>query len=279
MRIRLFVYVFLLLALRAVSAGATGSCWISDYPGGPSLNFVSDNDGVNQKTYWLNYNGTTSGLTFKVKLSSNSPQKMQIQKLKAVNGLVSAPISFPADTGNLIHGPAKLIAKDDNSKCTWDFQIGKILRLNFGGPTPITDFTTVCPNLSVTGIHAISHIRIAWYIQHTFDGDLQLTVTAPNNVTVPLSTNIGGSGDNYGQGFTEQFGFPQLTVFDDDAANLITSANPPYVGVFMPQSPLSVYNGLTGNQANGTWQLCVADGTAGDTGYLLGGYMEIWDLD
>lgn len=279
MKVRLFVYAFLCLVLRSVSAGATGSCWISDYPGGPSLTFVSDNNDVNQKTYWLNYNGVTSGLSFKVKLSPASPLKTQVQKLKNINGLVSVPISFPADPSNLIHGPAKFTAKDDNSKCDWDFTVGTILKLNFGGPTLIPDFTTVCPNLNVMGIHTISHIRIGWYIQHTFDGDLQLTVTAPNNVTVPLSTNIGGSGDNYGQGFSEQFGFPQLTVFDDDGSNPITSANPPFVGIFMPQSPLSVYNGLTGNQANGIWQLCVADGTAGDTGYLLGGYMEIWDQD
>jgi subtilisin-like proprotein convertase family protein len=279
MKVRLFVYVSLFLLMGAVSAGATGTCWISEYPGGPSLNFVSDNDGVNQKTYWLNYNGVTNGLKFKVKLNSASPQTTQVQKLKGINGLVSAPISFPADGGNLIHGPAKLVAKDDNSKCTWDFTVGKILRLNFGGPFVINDFFTVCPNLNVTGIHTVGHVRIAFYVQHTFDGDLQLTATAPNNVMVPLSTNNGGAGDNYGQGFSEQFGFPQLTVFDDNGPTLITAATPPYVGIFMPQSPLSVFNGLTGNQANGIWQLCVADGTAGDTGYLLGGYMEITDQD
>lgn len=277
--VRLSVYVSLFLFLGAVSAGATGSCWISDFPGGPSLNFVSDNDGVNQKTYWLNYNGVTSGLSFKVKLSSTSPEKTQVQKLQNINGLVSVPISFPADAGNLIHGPAKFTAKDDNSKCTWDFTVGKIFRLNFGGPFQIPDFTTVCPQLSVTGIHTVAHVRIAFYIQHTFDGDLQLTATAPNNVTVPLSTNNGGGGDNYGQGFSEQFGFPQLTVFDDNGSNVITAGTPPYVGIFMPQNPLSIYDGLTGSQANGTWQVCVADGTAGDTGYLLGGYMEITDQD
>lgn len=279
MKVRLILYVSMILLMRSLFAGATGTCWISEFPGGPTLNFVSDNDGVNQKTYWLNYNGVTNGLSFKIKLSPTSPQKTQVQKLKDINGLVSVPISFPADSGNLIHGPAKLTAKDDNSKCTWDFTVGKILRLNFGGPSVINDFFTVCPNLTVSGIHTVAHVRIAFYVQHTFDGDLSFTANSPNNVTVPLSTNNGSAGDNYGQGFSEQFGSPQLTVFDDNGSNPITAATPPYVGIFMPQSPLSVYNGLTGTDVNGTWQLCVADNTAGDTGYILGGYMEITDQD
>lgn len=279
MTIRTFLYALLFLIFEALSVGATGNCWISDWPTAPGTNFVGANNITNHRTYWINYNGTTSHLSLKIKLKSGSPETVQIQKIATnINGLYYVPFSLPEDQGNLIHGPAKLIAKDDAGKCTVDFTIGEIQRYDTAGGTKIPDFTTLCTNLSVSNIDTVSHVRVGVYLQHTFDSDLQITLYSPGNmVAVPLSWNNGGPGDNYGNGIYDYYDFFAFTVFDDTASQSITNAQPPFQGIFIPQSPLSAFNGLTGNQANGTWSLCINDGVAGDEGYYLGGFLEITD--
>ncbi|MBE2281275.1 MAG: S8 family serine peptidase, partial [Ignavibacteriaceae bacterium] len=91
-------------------------------------------------------------------------------------------------------------------------------------------------------------------IIHTFTGDLDIYIKAPNGTEVELSTDNGSSGDNY-----------IMTVFDDDAATSITSGTAPFTGSFRPEQPLTVLNGTP---ASGAWILRVFDDASADTGHL-----------
>ena len=95
-------------------------------------------------------------------------------------------------------------------------------------------------------------------LDHTWVGDLVISLTSPNGTTVTLASRPGGvlnSGNNFCN-----------TVFDDDAASsiqAITPAGAPYTGTFRPASPLAA---LKGEDPNGTWTLSVSDNAALDVG-------------
>ena len=94
-------------------------------------------------------------------------------------------------------------------------------------------------------------------IQHTYDGDLVGTLTAPNGTAVTLFSRIGGTGENFCQ-----------TVFTDAATTPIqsqTSAGVPFTGSYRPAQPLSTFVGRPGN---GTWTFTVSDNAGSDTGTL-----------
>jgi subtilisin family serine protease len=86
---------------------------------------------------------------------------------------------------------------------------------------------------------------------HTFVGDLIVTLTSPQGTTVTLMNQPGGF-NNSGRNFCN-------TVLDDSASDLIQTITPggsPYTGSFKPASPLAAFNGQNGN---GTWTLTVTD--------------------
>ncbi|MCW3083236.1 MAG: hypothetical protein JWP12_602 [Bacteroidetes bacterium] len=92
-------------------------------------------------------------------------------------------------------------------------------------------------------------------ITHTFDGDLILTLTAPNGSSIILSNQEGSIDQNYTN-----------TVFSDTATTPVSAGTGPFTGAFMPEAPFST---LTG-PANGTWTLNVSDNAAADVGTLAG---------
>jgi subtilisin-like proprotein convertase family protein len=94
-------------------------------------------------------------------------------------------------------------------------------------------------------------------LDHTFVSDLTGTLTAPDGSTATLFSRNGGSGNNFCQ-----------VVFDDAAANSITtilSTQAPYTGTYRPVSPLSA---LRGGSVDGTWTFHVIDGAGADVGSI-----------
>jgi subtilisin-like proprotein convertase family protein len=95
-------------------------------------------------------------------------------------------------------------------------------------------------------------------LDHSWVGDLLITLRSPSGTTVTLANRPGGQG-NSGNNFCK-------TVFTDAAVNSIqnvTIAQAPYTGSFKPASPLSAF---VGDNASGTWVLNVADLEPPDTG-------------
>lgn len=94
-------------------------------------------------------------------------------------------------------------------------------------------------------------------LDHTFVGDLVVTLTSPQGTTLILMNQPGGN--NTGNNFCN-------TLLDDSATRLIqniTPAEAPYTGSYKPASPLSIFQG---ENPNGTWTLKVVDLFPTDTG-------------
>jgi subtilisin-like proprotein convertase family protein len=128
----------------------------------------------------------------------------------------------------------------------------------------IPDLNTVDVPIVVGQHGAVGDINVRVRLNHTYDGDLTLTLIAPSGTQVVLSANednAAGGGDNYGTGANDCSGTP--TIFDDAAATSITAADPPFAGTFQPENPLSAMNG---ESINGIWKLQVTDRAGLDVG-------------
>ncbi len=130
----------------------------------------------------------------------------------------------------------------------------------------------------VSGITGnVGEVTFSLYLTHTWVGDLDVTLVAPDNSTVTLAHLINGGNIGKTDGSTPAFGTScgTYTVFADAGTATIqtqTSANLPLVGTFKPSSPLSAFNGKT---ANGTWKVRFQDLGAGDTGSFQCGVLSI----
>ncbi|MEZ4768690.1 MAG: proprotein convertase P-domain-containing protein [Caldilineales bacterium] len=119
----------------------------------------------------------------------------------------------------------------------------------------IRDRTNTYSTIAVPNVGTITDVNVTiGQISHTYDADLDIYIRNPANVQRMLSTDNGGSGDNYTN-----------TVFDDEAATAVTSGSAPFSGSYRPEQTLSAFDG--GNAA-GTWTLRVYDDARGDTGTL-----------
>jgi len=119
---------------------------------------------------------------------------------------------------------------------------------------PIPDQTTVDIPINVSDVGAVADINVRTRLDHTFDGDLTMTLIGPDGTSVPLVFLRGGSGANFGTGTNDCSGVP--TVFDDSASTPIFAGTAPFAGAFRPETPLSAFNG---KQLNGLWILRVTD--------------------
>lgn len=119
-------------------------------------------------------------------------------------------------------------------------------------PRAIASSTTLTSTFATAGAGTIVTAAVRFTAAHTFAGDIDLFLVAPNGAEVELTTDNGGSGDNYTQ-----------TVFVDAAATAITAGTAPFTGSFRPEQPLS---GLAGATFAGTWQARLADDAGGDEG-------------
>ncbi|MFO0808424.1 MAG: S8 family serine peptidase [Gemmataceae bacterium] len=121
-------------------------------------------------------------------------------------------------------------------------------------PRGIPDDNSVTSVLIVPDSVVIRDINIRVRITHTYVGDLNLQLQAPNGRIVQLFNRVGG----YGTNLTN-------TVFDDEATQSINNGIAPFSGSFRPDQPLSAFDGL---KSKGTWKLIVADMATQDIGTL-----------
>ena len=143
------------------------------------------------------------------------------------------------------------------------------ISVNFAGAVAINDLSTLNQVFAVNAVPlnaVITEIRVnGLNITHTFDGDLDISLIDPDGNIVDLSSDNGGSGDNYTN-----------TSFFDAAATLITTGAAPFSGNFRPEQALSA---LYAGAINGNWTLRITDDAGGDTGTLLGASLVInYDL-
>ena len=151
---------------------------------------------------------------------------------------------------------------------------GSPVRFDNSTPAFIRDNDATGTNSFITVSNitsAVNKITVSMFLTHTFDSDLYFELTSPDGTTIMLSDHNGGGGDNFGASCApDNF----RTTFDDDAPGSITAGNPPFVGSFQPQQPLSVFIGKFGTNVNGLWKMHVVDDVGIDVGFL-----QCWSLN
>jgi subtilisin-like proprotein convertase family protein len=136
--------------------------------------------------------------------------------------------------------------------------------------TPSTDVPQAIPDNNPTGVSATANVpsgignlvdlNVSLAITHTFNADLDVTLTHGATV-LSLFTDVNGGGDGM-----------SLTL-DDEALTAIEAAGvppagTPLTGTFKPETPASLDAAFAGQDVGGAWTLKVVDDSAGDTGSL-----------
>jgi subtilisin family serine protease/subtilisin-like proprotein convertase family protein len=124
----------------------------------------------------------------------------------------------------------------------------------------IDDYETTVGQLDVPLDGVVSEMSVRVTLSHTWTGDLDITLVAPDGSAVMLFDRHGGSGNDLVN-----------TVFSDDASQGISSGDAPFSGTFRPVQPLSTLEGVG---SLGTWSLEVHDNAGLDQGAL-----QSWTLD
>jgi uncharacterized repeat protein (TIGR01451 family) len=118
-------------------------------------------------------------------------------------------------------------------------------------------------------------------VEHTFVGDLVVKLISPAGTVATLMDRPGyGPAGAAGRNFCK-------TMLDDDSpgawidsivstGNTLPPLGPPYTGSFVPQTPLSKFNG---ENPNGVWYLNVADVLGGNTGSVKAFSVHVTETD
>ena len=231
-----------------------------------TLNFALKNVGTASTTNLVATLQATGGVT--------SPSGPQSYGALAPGGpSVSRPFTFTADSSFACGGAlTATFALQDGANnlgtVTFTFTLGA---LGFGTTSatystgniavPIPDVSSVDIPINVPDSGSVTDLNVKVRLNHTFDGDLELRLIAPDGTTVLLSDNRGGAGDNFGTGANDCSG--TSTVFDDSAAAAISGGVAPFTGSFRPEQPLSGFNG---KNPVGIWKLRVTDTASLDVG-------------
>ncbi len=142
------------------------------------------------------------------------------------------------------------------------YRIGKF-RVAVSSKTPIVciNNTTIYDTINVSGIaENIVDVDLKLSVSNRDDQDVDLYLRF-NSLQSELTTDNGASNDSYVN-----------TIFDDEAATIITSGTAPYTGRFRPETPLSVFDG---SSPNGSWILQYTDDAS--TGFNSS--LDAWMLE
>ena len=134
------------------------------------------------------------------------------------------------------------------------------------GFTAVNETATPCTSplqvtFNVTDTFVVGDVDVAALIEHTYRGDLQLTLRSPAGTSAALTTRNGSrGGDNFNVRLNDE-GFGTYLGLSNTATHTLSA--PPYQHDVVPQSALSVFDG---ESANGTWTLDICDGFNADSG-------------
>ncbi|MEA5449134.1 proprotein convertase P-domain-containing protein [Leptolyngbya sp. CCNP1308] len=135
------------------------------------------------------------------------------------------------------------------------FTNNKPVKINPGNPN------TVLSPINISGLSDdVRKIKVTFDIQHTWTGDLRISLLNPAGLRVVLVNRRGGSSDDF-----------KNVTFDQDAPTSIRDAIPPFTGTYRPEGDLKDFNGRS---PNGTWQLEVRD-----LAFKDGGQLKSWTID
>jgi subtilisin-like proprotein convertase family protein len=127
-------------------------------------------------------------------------------------------------------------------------------------PIPATGTPIVNSFLTINQPGTIGRLTVNLNINHSFTGDMIMTLTNQTTGTnIRLYNRHGGGGQNL-----------VGTTLDDYAPVSLIGSRAPFTGFFRPVQPLSAFNG---QPISGTWKLTIADVLEDD-----GGTLNAWGL-
>ena len=120
---------------------------------------------------------------------------------------------------------------------------------------------TIQSQINVSGLSdMVKKIKVTCDIDHTWTGDLRISLLDPSGSRVVLANRRGGSSDDF-----------KNVTFAQDAPISIRNAIPPFTGTYRPEGDL---NDFKGRSPNGTWALEIRDLALQD-----GGSLNSWTLE
>lgn len=122
---------------------------------------------------------------------------------------------------------------------------------------PDSNPTGITSTLAVASIPAgatITGIDVTLNITHTWDSDLDIFLVGANGTQIELSTDNGGSSDNYTN-----------TILSSAGVTNVTAGVAPFTGTFLPEGAMASLYSVT----NGNWSLKIVDDAGGDAGTLV----------
>ena len=152
------------------------------------------------------------------------------------------------------------------------------------------DSTITVPNAAPYTAHQIYGLQIGLRLNHTRNADLDIYLvppgvtwnrTGPNYALPPpagvieLSTDNGGTSDNYGTG-AGPYVYARLSVTTDPvfpSTQAITAGTVPYTANIYTVEGVAAFNARYGTSPVGDWKLVVFDDQGGETGSLVS-----WEL-
>jgi len=191
----------------------------------------------------LDVNGQTATIT-------TSPQTITLTGLLADGLPVSVTASISGDapctltTVDLFTAPAACFTFPTENCDAYSSSPG----------ATIDDANDPSDTITVSGVGmGVADLNVIVKIDHTFLGDLDVTLTSPSGTVVDLTfDNCAGNDD-------------MEIEFDDEAASAIICGTPT-IGVFTPDGNLSDFDG---EAIDGDWILNVVDDASGDNGTLV----------
>jgi subtilisin-like proprotein convertase family protein len=197
-----------------------------------TITFDSTPAGVNPATY--NYTGTYS---YMITPDDGSGNVISSPIRSFVNTPVAQPVIGPVSS---THVPLPVPTSGTGGSRTAD---------------DITTSTITIANSNYINA-SITGVTVNLTLDHQRDGDLTITLIAPNGNTTTLYSDPGNNGQNFIN-----------TTFSDLATQSILAGKAPYSnGPYQPFNPLAK---LDGSQVNGIYTLQIDDGRANNTGTLI----------
>ena len=121
--------------------------------------------------------------------------------------------------------------------------------------------TSLTRTFSVSDSFIIGDVDLGVIVNHTWRGDLRIRLTSPAGTTVQLVNGNPNSisGNNFHVLLNDEG--TQLVNTDGDTRNQSGGNNPPFQNDYIPNNPLSAFDG---QNSNGTWTLAICDRFPGD---------------
>ncbi|MEO2017057.1 MAG: proprotein convertase P-domain-containing protein, partial [Fuerstiella sp.] len=167
--------------------------------------------------------------------------------------------SFNETDGPVIANAVKVFRTDtDGPFNVPDVSLGQVT-----DPTEILDNDVILsePIVIEKQVSRITDVNVTLSLEHSWVPDLDVFLRSPSGTRVELFTDLSSN----------ESSITALTL-DDESASRVIDANAPFTGHFIPERPLSTFDG---EDPSGAWILEITDDNPTDNGVLLKWSLEI----